>query len=89
MREEIIEGRIILEDVNGEIIDGPQASRMLFQADDESWRVAFATSHQFRWPVGKPTEATWLRFDDSQGRVLFRFPMGVQDVVTIPATVRT
>jgi hypothetical protein len=86
MNEEIISGSFVLEGSGGLEITERQGGRLRWVTGDEGqWTISFATSHQFHLPGGA-AQAVWLRFDDEQGRTRLRQYLGVQSVVTLPAT---
>lgn len=84
MSERLISGTFVLESVGGVEVTKPQAGQLRWIDEGDQWQISFATSHQFHTSNGEAI-TVWLRFDDDEGTMLLRQPMGVQSVVTLPA----
>lgn len=84
MNTEVVDGEVVLVDVDGNPLVEPLPGRVQFTTyDDGHWEMRFATSHQFRL---SGQELCWLRFTDADGRVRLLLYEGSIQILTILPT---
>jgi hypothetical protein len=82
--EEVIEGTVVLEDILGGVVAGPQAASVQFAQVRGHWVARFLTTHTLKWPQGR-SSGLRLLFKDKLDRAFLRVPIPLrQDVVLGP-----
>jgi hypothetical protein len=82
MEQDNIEGTVMLEDILGGVVAGPEFASVKFMQVRGDWMAHFISSHKFRWPDARSGPFSLL-FKDTQGRTVLRAPVPAGDDVVI------
>jgi hypothetical protein len=88
MGEDVIEGTVVLEDILGSVVVGPETASIKFAQVRGDWVARFVTTHTLKWPQDR-SGGLFLLFKDRKGRPFLRAPIPLREDVVVGPRIPT
>jgi hypothetical protein len=88
MGEDVIEGTVVLEDILGSVVVGPETASIKLAQNRGVWVARFVTTHTLKWPQDR-SGGLLLLFKDKKGRAFLRAPIPLRQDVFLGPRIQT